>query len=164
MKFAEAELRQITEETWRIVLGEELDGCLIAGVPIDIKDSIAACAQITGDWQLAVVLQCPIALARHVATIMFGTEQENGSPEDIQDAMCELINIIAGNIKGVLSGSSHLSLPNLVKGQDFKLMFPRHILLSEAGYLYEGQPLLVKVLGKDSLATRLQNSDSNEAA
>jgi CheY-specific phosphatase CheX len=153
MKFAENELHQITEDTWRIVLGEELKVPVKQVAPSDIDDSIAACAQITGDWQLAVVLYCSSAVARRAATLMFHSDDATSSIDDVNDVMCELINIIAGNIKGVLSGSSHLSLPNLVKGQDFKLMFPRHVLLSEANFVYQGEPLLVMLLGEDRLGS-----------
>ncbi|MBI2365785.1 MAG: chemotaxis protein CheX [Deltaproteobacteria bacterium] len=130
MKFAEQEVRQIAEETWKIILGEELEPTMKRITPGEIEDSMAACAQITGDWQLAVVLYCSSSLARHVATVMFGSDEMETSAADVNDAMCEMINVIAGNVKGVLSGSSHLTLPNLVKGQDFKLMFPRHVLMS----------------------------------
>ena len=154
MKFAEHEVRQIAAETWKIILGEELEPAMKRITPDEIEDSMAACAQITGDWQLAVVLYCSSALARHAATVMFGAEEETTSAEDVNDVMCELINIIAGNVKGVLSGSSQMSLPNLVKGQDFKHMFPRHVLLSEADFTCNGQPVLVIVLGEDRIAAR----------
>jgi len=163
MKFAETELRQITEDTWRVVLEEELQVAAAALTPDDIGDSIAACAQIAGDWQLAVVLYCSVVLAEQAATVMFGIKQGHASTEDIHDAMCELVNIIGGNIKGVLSGSSHLSLPNIVKGQDFKIMFPRHVLLSEAAFEYQGQPLIVVVLGEDKLGAKKENRSANGA-
>jgi chemotaxis protein CheX len=156
MKFAELELRQITEETWKIVLGEELQLSARPSTAGKVEDSIAACAEITGDWQLAVVLNCPVAAARQAAATMFGTTGTDKRPEDLQDAICELINIIAGNVKGVLSGFSHLSLPNLVKGMDVKLMFPRYVLLSEVHFTFEGQPLCVMLLGKDKLSPRIQ--------
>ena len=163
MKFAENEVRQITEDTWRIVLGEELGVPSQRVTPADIEDSIAACAQITGDWQLAMVLYCSSAVARRAATLMFNADEASTSSEDVNDAMCELINIIAGNVKGILSGTSHLSLPNLVRGQDFKLMFPRHVLLSEANFVYRGEPLLVMLLGEDKLASRKDNRPANDA-
>ena len=149
MKFAEAELRQITQETWRVVLGEEIQLCSNPATPGEITDSIAVCAQITGNWQLAVVLYCSTALARHAAARVFGDNEKAASIDDTCDAMCELVNIISGNIKGLLSGSSHLSLPSLVRGQDFRLIFPRHILLSEAAFTYESEHLLVMLLGED---------------
>ena len=163
MKFAENEIRQIAEETWSIVLGEELQ---IPSKPVtlaDMEDSIAACGQVAGDWQLAVVLYCSSAVARRAATLMFSADETTLSTEDVHDAMCELINIIAGNVKGFLSGTSHLSLPNLVRGQDFKLMFPRHVLLSEANFVYRDEPLLVMLLGEDKLASRKDNRPANDA-
>jgi len=163
MKFAEAELRQITEDTWKILLGEELQLCARPVAPAQIENSIAACAQIAGDWQLAVVLYCSTALAHHVAGVMFEEEENSATAEDYHDALCELVNIIGGNIKGALSGSSHLSLPTLVKGQDFKIMFPRHVLLSEAAFECRGQPLIVVVLGEDKLGAGRENRPANGA-
>ena len=163
MKFAENELRQITEETWQIILGEELQGTSAQITPSQINQCIAACAQIAGDWQLAVVLYCSADVARNAAGVMFDAEGVTVSNEDIHDAICELINIIAGNIKGALSGSSHLSLPNLVRGKDFKLMFPRHVLLSECHFIYRGEPLLVMLLGEDALAAR-ENTNCDAGA
>ncbi len=154
MKFAENEVRQITEDTWKIVLGEELQISPGPFTPKEIPNSIATCAHITGDWELAVVLYCSAKVARNAATIMFGADEATMTIDDIQDAMCELINIIAGNIKGILSGSTHLALPSLIKGHDFKLMFPRHVLLSEAHFSYRDEPILVMLLGEDKLASR----------
>jgi CheY-specific phosphatase CheX len=159
MKFAEVELRQIAEETWKIVLEEHLEHQLHFIAPENIEDSIAACAQITGDWQLAVALICPVSAAWHAATAMFATVEAEQRPEDVEDAMCELINIISGNVKGVLSGSSHLSLPSLVKGMDFKLMFPRHLLLSEIHFAYRGEPVCVMLLGEDKLASSRERTE-----
>lgn len=164
MKFAENELRQITEETWQIVLGEELQCSTTLVAPSQMKKCMAACAQIAGDWQLAVILYCSADIARRAAALMFGAEGAKVSTEDVHDAVCELINIIAGNIKGTLSGSSHLSLPNLVKGEDFKLLFPRHVLLSESHFTYQGDPLLVMLLGHDRLLAHQNAAYSNGAA
>ena len=152
MKFAENELRQITEDTWRIVLGEELQVSAGPFTTKKILDCIAVCAHIAGDWELAVVLYCSAEVARNAASIMFGADEASTTTDDVHDAMCELINIIGGNIKGILSGSSHLALPSLVKGQDFRLMFPRHVVLSEANFVYRQEPILVMLLGEDRLA------------
>lgn len=149
MKFAETELKQITEETWRIVLGEELVSSTQPLLVSQMMDPMAACAQIVGDWHLGAVLYCPLFLARHAAGRMFEMPADQASNDDIQDTLCELINIIAGNVKGVLSGSNHLSLPNVVNGSNFRLRFPRHVLLSEASFLYQEQPLVVRLLGED---------------
>lgn len=157
MKFAETELRQIAIDTWQIVLGQELECSAETVAPAEIDDCIAANAQIAGDWHLAVVIYGSTAMAQRAATLMFSLADEAPKPEDIQDAMCELVNIVAGNVKGVLSGSSHLSLPTLVRGQDFNLTFPRHVLLSEVAFRYAGEPVVVMLLGEDKLAARLEH-------
>ena len=56
MKFAETELRQSAEDTWRIVLGEALEPRARMIASEDIDDCITATARIAGDWQLAVVI------------------------------------------------------------------------------------------------------------
>ena len=159
MKFAETEIRQIVEDTWRFVLGEELERSAQTIAPVDIDDCVCASARIAGDWRLAVVIYGSAAMARHAATVMLSLDAEPAEVEDVQDAMCELVNIIAGNVKGVLSGSSYLSLPTLIRGDDFKLTFPRHILLSEAAFNYAGEPLVVTLLGEDQLASRVERVD-----
>jgi chemotaxis protein CheX len=163
MRFAQVELRQITEETWKLVLEQALEASSEPPAREKIEDSIAACAQITGDWRLAVVLHCSNAAARQAARAMFATPEAAAKTEDIQDAMCELIEIIAGNIKGMLSGSCQLSLPNLVKGQDFKLMFPRHVPFSEARFTYRGEPVCVMLLGEDKFSARAPDPGTNAA-
>src|ERR1044071_3306127 len=116
MRFAESELRQITEETWHILLGENLQRFSGPVAPAQIEMPLAACAQIVGDWHLCVIAYCPQALSQRAASL------------DVQDVMCELVNIIAGNVKGMLSGVNLLSLPSFIKGGEFELRFPRHVL------------------------------------
>jgi chemotaxis protein CheX len=164
MKFAENELKQITEETWKIVLDAELLVAARVVAPAEISEPIAACAQIVGDWHLATVLYCPMAVAQGAAAVMFDKTPESATLDDIQDTMCELINIIAGNVKGVLSGSSFLSLPSVVKGSDFKLRFPRHVLLSEVSFESDGRPLLVRLLGEDRAGAQIDSADSSRSS
>ena len=163
MRFAENEVRQITEDTWRIVLGEELEVPAEQVAPTDIEDSIAAYTQIAGDWLLAVVLYCSIRLARHVASVMFGACEADMNSDDIHDAMSELINIVSGNIKSILSGSSRLALAKVVEGDDVKALFPCHILLSEVNLICGDEPIVVMLVGEDKLAPRKDNRPANDA-
>ncbi len=105
-----------------------------------------------------------MATARLAAKIMFDIASTEAPLEDVHDAMCELVNIISDNVKGALNGSTHLSLPTLIKGQDFKLMFPRHVLLSEAAFSYRDQPLVVMLLGEDKLESRMAKRAVSSAA
>jgi len=95
-------------------------------------------------------------MARRGAAIILDLGAEQPRVEDVHDAMGELINIIAGNVNGVLSGSNHLSLPAIIHGNDFKLRFPRHVLLSEVAFSHGGEPVVVILLGEDKLGVRLE--------
>ena len=149
MKFAESELKQITAETWKILLGEELQHLSGPLLPSQMDNPLAACAQIVGDWQLGVIIYCPMALARHAAATMLGIDQEQVSTADVHDVLRELINIVAGNVKGLLSGANLLSLPKIVKGSDFQPRFVRQVELGEACFTSQSMPLLVRLLGED---------------
>ena len=154
MRFAQSELREITESVWTSLLGIELQPGPEEVDPSGMQRPMASCVQITGGWQAAVVLYCPTGLALRAAAIMFGVDEQTVAADDIQDVMCELVNIIGGNIKGMLSGSCNICLPTLVQGLDYKLIFPRHLLLSRVSFDCEGQPLLVMLLGEDKSPSR----------
>jgi chemotaxis phosphatase CheX-like protein len=106
---------------------------------------------------LVVWLYCPYALARHAAGVMFDVTKDSATTDDVKDVLCELINIIAGNIKGVLSGSNRLSLPHIVSGSDLQLRFTRHVLLSETSFILDSQPLVVSLLGEGRLSESLDS-------
>jgi hypothetical protein len=70
---------------------------------------LRASVRINGAWQGVVVVDCPEELARRTAAAMWG-----GQPHDraqLADAIGELANMIAGNVKVLLPGPSRLSLP-----------------------------------------------------
>ncbi len=71
--------------------------------------SLVARVQIRGAWSGAVVLWCAPEFASLAANRMFETDDAD---EDSQrDALGELANMIAGNVKTVLPAPSELSLP-----------------------------------------------------
>lgn len=88
------------------------------------EKSLTACVQITGDWQGTVALDCVDALARTAAAAMFEMEATECEEEDVRDAIGELTNTLAGNIKTMLPGSCALSLPSVTQGTDFKFTVP----------------------------------------
>lgn len=148
MEFAVEEIRQITESVWTSTLGMPIEP-RAAMKPSEIEHAMAACIQITGGWQAVVVLYCPARLVRRAAAAMFGMSDEAATPDDLQDVMCELVNIIGGNVKGMLEGPCHISLPAFIEGLNYRLVFPRHMLLGNATFQCQDQPLIVMFLGED---------------
>ena len=80
---------------------------------------LTGCVQITGAWRGAVLVNCYVSLARKFASSMFGMSEHEVTPQDINDALGELTNMIGGSFKSFLPESSTLSLPVVIEGQDY---------------------------------------------
>lgn len=120
------EIIQIVQSIWASILN----------LPIEVSDinedfpssdrsrSFTGCVQLTGDFEGATLLHCPSRLAIQLSALMFEEETDKLSIEDVQDALGELTNMVAGNIKPLLKGHSRLSLPSVVEGSDYHLNVP----------------------------------------
>lgn len=84
-------------------------------------DSLAVTIQITGKWIGSVVLDLSPEAARASAAAMFQSPSEEIAQGDEHEVAVELVNMIGGNLKSLLPGPSHLSLPTVVSGRDFGL-------------------------------------------
>jgi CheY-specific phosphatase CheX len=101
---------------------------------------LRASVRISGAWQGMVVVDCPEELARRTAAAMWG-----GQPRDraqMADAIGELANMIAGNVKVLLPGPSRLSLPAVADGQAASSAPPRGVVAGTT-VACDGQPLTV---------------------
>jgi hypothetical protein len=157
MQLAENEIRKITEDVWKLVLGRELQPSPQSIHPSQMQNPIAASVQISGQRPLAVVLYCPAELASRAAASMFGTDPHKAVAEDLQDVLCELANMIGGNVKSMLDGVRHLSLPSPTYELDHKRLFRRHVVLSQPSFYCDELPLLVMLLAEDKYG--LQQTD-----
>jgi CheY-specific phosphatase CheX len=68
---------------------------------------------ITGPWQGEVVVAVLGASAPKFAAAMLGTPSSQVTTEDTADALCELANMIGGQVKGTLPTGCRLSLPRV---------------------------------------------------
>jgi CheY-specific phosphatase CheX len=108
---------------------------------------VTGCLQINGAWQGAVLLQCPVVLAASLAAMMFRSE-ERPTTDHIKDALGELANMIAGNVKALLPETSHLSLPAVALGSDYELNIIGTTVLLMASFRCREQILTVTLLGR----------------
>ena len=74
-------------------------------------------------------------------------------PTLVDDAVGELANIAAGNIKGMLVVECKLGLPAVVRGTDYQVTVPGTNVVCQAAFLCEGHPLKVLVQSPTSLPT-----------
>lgn len=66
------------------------------------------------DAEMMVVIDCARQAGVAAAQALLGAEEDEELPqEDLQDAYGELVNVIGGNIKGLLEEAVRLSIPSV---------------------------------------------------
>lgn len=102
-----------------------LEDLLNLPVPIDpvtnFSDCISSLVGFAGKYNGLVSLHLPTNVALHATSCMLGMDVTEIN-EDVNDAMGEIANMIAGSFKQHLSTSGvdvHLSTPSIVHGKDY---------------------------------------------
>lgn len=155
MLVAEADVAVLVDEIWLTTLGlatHRLDPKTTLPVDAETLDGII---NITGGWQATVALQVPKTLAARVASVMFRLDGETPTTEDMQDAIGELTNMLGGNIKALLAGDCHLSLPAVVEGRGYTVRVPTSHIVDRFAFECEGQPAVVNLMSVASTRPRL---------
>jgi CheY-specific phosphatase CheX len=144
----EDEILEIAQSIWMSILDLpiELADCSRESMKALNTRTLTGCVHLTGEWDGAVLLYCTEELAGRAASIMFATDVAELSVEEIQDALGELTNMTAGNIKPLLSGNSRLSLPSVVEGLDYNLIVPGSRVFREVGLTCENSPMVISLL------------------
>lgn len=100
---------------------------------------------LEGEFDGAILVRCPQGLAVRLTDIMFGSE---GPPaqSDIRDAIGELANMMAGNIKAVLPHPSRIGLPVVAFGNDYQLQVLGTVTAARVAYDFDGDVLTVTLV------------------
>jgi hypothetical protein len=72
---------------------------------------LSSCISVQGDWQGAIVLQCPESIARHAAVILLAADAEAAEADELQEALNELARAVGQKAKEILPEPSQLSEP-----------------------------------------------------
>ncbi|MEM1096685.1 MAG: chemotaxis protein CheX [Bacteroidota bacterium] len=115
-------------------------------LPAPAEDAASSAVTIAGDWNGVVVFQCPPALARTLAGAMFGLPEADVQHADVEDALGELTNMMAGNIKSLLPGTNHLGLPVVALGGPHRVAVPASAPLHHLGFRCEEQVFTLTVV------------------
>lgn len=134
----------ITQDVWSSFTGKAI-GSVAEEPALEAGDVTAGRVAVTGDWRGCVVLVCPTQLARAAASAMFDLPGERLSDDEVADALGELTNMIGGNIKSLLPGSSRLSMPAVTVGASSSISTPGAVLLNSVALACEGLPLTVSI-------------------
>jgi chemotaxis protein CheX len=145
--FTEDVVTEITSSVWRAFLSESDDIVPLAVVPSDA--SLTGTVFISGEWNGLVSLTCSSVAATRAASLMFDAELEKVSSADIVDAVGELVNIVGGNLKGMLPSPTGLSLPSVADGDVQVDSQAGADLLVDVQLSWMDEPVRVAIWGKD---------------
>ena len=75
---------------------------------------LSSCVKISGTWQGAILLECSESLARHAAVMLFATDGEDTTDDEVQDAVKELADMFGKKLRPFLPEQTKISRPSFV--------------------------------------------------
>jgi len=100
---------ELTRLVWSTMLGLDVEDRDAPGDDGEITTSV----DIRGAWEGTVSITFDRALARRLAAAMFACAEGETTPAEVTDALGELVNMVGGNVKGLLPGPCQLSVPRV---------------------------------------------------
>jgi chemotaxis protein CheX len=107
--------------------------------------TVTGIINVDGAWHGAVLVRCPLALASLVTAAMFQGD-EDPTFEEVCDALGELTNIVAGNVKALLPQPSSISLPTVALGSQYKISVVGTRIVATVPFTCASHPLVVSVV------------------
>jgi chemotaxis protein CheX len=108
----EATVESIAQDAWIALVGEEEVLVPLPGEPV--TDPVSSWVDVVGPWTGSVVLTTGRRTAEELTRALLREHSpEVLEDEDVADAFGEIANVVGGNVKAALPGSSGLSLPGV---------------------------------------------------
>ena len=147
MTTIEFDIQEITGMIWESLIDLPLER--VGDAQPDDGPGVTGFVSIDGAWNGAVLVRCPIGLATTLTAAMF---QSATAPtfEDVSDALGELTNMVAGNVKALLPSPCSLSLPAVALGTDYALSVLGTTSVAEVSFTCDGHSLMVTLLQRSS--------------
>ena len=107
-----ADVVDIASDVWLALAG---DAALPSAAPVAPMpaDAVRAAVTIDGPWRGRVLLMCSRTTAAAMAAAVVGVPADQVGPEDVEDVLGELANVVGGAVKSLLPGSAALGLPDV---------------------------------------------------
>ena len=115
----QANVEQVADIVFRTMLGLQAEP-----YPMDWTrpaNVITAVVYFSGSWNGAVLFECSRRQALVFTELLMSIDAPETVNEDVKDALGELANMLAGNLKSVLPSGVVLSLPSVIEGGDYSL-------------------------------------------
>jgi hypothetical protein len=145
VQFLDQEISEITEATCQAMLGLDIQPGTLP-TTIDLADGFCTGkVEISGAWNGVVLLHGSGQLAHSAASVIFSNGLSKVTAQEQSDAMYELTNVIANNIKALLPGPCQLSLPQVMWTTPESLEVAHEKRVSELVFECQDQPLFVSL-------------------
>ncbi len=108
---------------------------------------ISGVVWLGGDWTGSVTLALPRQLARKVTGIMLEMDPAEVQDNQYRDAVRELTNMSAGNLKSALPASSGLATPGCFEMEDLSELYDPFEKVVTLSYLCENAPIIAELHG-----------------
>ncbi len=111
------DVRTLTHQVWTTYLGEQVP--LLFVEDNTFVPDWSASVTIRGAWDGMVSLETTRAGAQGLTRALLGldADADDLADSDLVDAVGELVNMLGGNVKGLVPGPSRLSLPLVAAGR-----------------------------------------------
>jgi len=111
------DVRALTAEVWSTFLGDDVPLVFHGEQPFGVE--WAASVTIKGAWEGMVALELTRTGAQSLTRALLGLDPDADDVDDadLVDAIGELVNMVGGNVKGLVPGPSRLSLPLVAAGR-----------------------------------------------
>jgi len=145
VQFLEQEISELTETTCQAMLGFDLQpGTLQAAIDL-AEEFFTGRVEIFGAWNGVMLLHGSGKLAHSAASVIFSDGPFEVTALDRRDAMYELTNVIANNVKALLPMPCQLSLPQVMQTTTEELEVAHAERVSELVFECQDQPLYVSL-------------------
>lgn len=114
----QADIEQIVASVFETMLG--LTAFPVPGTTPGSPE-VTAAIFFAGAWKGAALVECSLEQARAWTARLMEIDTPPSFTGDVQDAMGELANMVGGNLKSVLPRGTTLSMPSVVRGENYSL-------------------------------------------
>jgi chemotaxis protein CheX len=133
------------QEVFGLMLGERLDAAPEPAPEnsLDVTSMVGLAGSLCG----LLTLRCSSKSAALMATKMLGTDGA-GAKSQMEDAVGEVCNMVAGNFKNKISGigdGCKLSVPTVITGSNYSLCTLANDYTMEINLLFHGSPIVISL-------------------
>lgn len=132
----------ISTDVWACFLGAAEEFWPTSGDGIAGPGYVAS-VTVSGEWNGHVLLELGEHTGVRAARLMLGVDEV--TPGEVIDAVGELVNMVGGNLKGLVPAPSQLGLPLVVKGTVEPAPGRDVVFSCTSDFTWAGEPVRVSV-------------------